>query len=71
MPQKSQKAKLILDSAKKEQLQRIANSRKAPLREVQRASILLRYSEGIPIVSGIGKGTKTGIGGSFVNQDRA
>jgi transposase len=50
MPQKSQKAKLILDSQEKEQLQRIANSRKAPLREVQRASILLRYSEGIPII---------------------
>jgi len=50
MPQKSQKTKLILDSEKKEQLQRIANSRKAPLREVQRASILLRYSEGIPII---------------------
>jgi transposase len=50
MPQKSRKAKLILDSAKKEQLQRIVNSRKAPLREVQRASILLRYSEGIPII---------------------
>ena len=50
MPQKNQKAKLILDSEKKEQLQRIANSRKAPLREVQRASILLRYSEGIPII---------------------
>jgi hypothetical protein len=50
MPQKSHKAKLILDSAKKEQLQRIANSRKAPLREVQRASILLRYSENIPII---------------------
>src|SRR3990170_6650042 len=50
MPQKSQKAKLILDSAKKEQLQRIANSRKAPLREVQRASILLQYSQGIPII---------------------
>jgi len=49
MPQKSQKAKLILDPAKKEQLQRIANSRKAFLREVQRANILLRYSEGIPI----------------------
>src|SRR4030066_646383 len=50
MPQKSQKAKLILDPEKKEQLQRIANSRKAPLREVQRASILLRYSESIPII---------------------
>lgn len=50
MPRKSQKAKLILDREKKEQLQQIANSRKAPLREVQRANILLRYSEGTPII---------------------
>jgi len=50
MPKQSQKAKLILTPEKKEQLQRIANSRKAPLREVQRANILLRYSEGIPII---------------------
>jgi len=50
MPKKSQKAKLILSPEKKDQLQRIANSRKAPLREVQRANILLRYSEGIPII---------------------
>jgi hypothetical protein len=39
MPKKSQKAKLILSPENKEQLQRIANSRKAPLREVQRANI--------------------------------
>lgn len=50
MPKKSQKAKLILTPEKKEQLQRIASSRKAPLREVQRANILLRYSESIPII---------------------
>jgi transposase len=50
MPKKSQKAKLILSPQKKEQLRRIANSRKAPLREVQRANILLRYAEGIPII---------------------
>jgi transposase len=50
MPRKSQKAKLILSQEKKEQLQQIANSRKAPLREVQRANILLRYAEGIPIM---------------------
>ena len=49
MPKKSQKANLILSPEKKEQLERIVNSRKAPLREVQRASILCRYSEGIPI----------------------
>ncbi len=49
MPRKSQKAKLILDEGQKEQLNKISQSRKAPIREVQRANILLRYSEGIPI----------------------
>jgi transposase len=49
MPRKSQKAKLILGEEQKEQLQKISQSRKAPIREVQRANILLRYSEGIPI----------------------
>ncbi len=41
---------MIIEPEKKEQLQQITNSRKAPVREVQRANILLRYSEGIPIV---------------------
>ncbi len=50
MPRKSQKEKLILSQEKKDRLQQIANSRKAPLREVQRANILLRYAEGIPIM---------------------
>ena len=50
MPRKSQKAKLILDQEMKEQLQQNANSRTAPVREVQRANILLRYAEGMPIV---------------------
>ncbi|MHB8277779.1 MAG: helix-turn-helix domain-containing protein, partial [Candidatus Humimicrobiaceae bacterium] len=49
MPRKSRKTKLILDEKQKEQLSKISQSRKAPLREVQRANILLRYSEGIPI----------------------
>ncbi len=49
MPRKSQKAKLVLDQEMKDHLQQIANSRKSPLREVQRANILLRYSEGISI----------------------
>ena len=51
MPRKSQRAKLVLDQEKKEHLQQIANSRKSPLRGVQRASILLRYSEGMSIRS--------------------
>jgi len=50
MPRKSQKAKLILSQEEKEQLEQIANARKAPLREVQRANILLRYAEGMPIM---------------------
>ena len=49
MPCKSQKAKLILDQEMKEQLQQIANSRTAPVREVQRANILLGYAEGMPL----------------------
>jgi transposase len=49
MSRKSQKEKLILDQEKKEKLQLLASSRTEPVREVQRANILLRYSEGIPI----------------------
>ena len=47
MPRKSQKAKLILSKETHEQLQKIAQSRTSPVREVQRANILLRYSEGM------------------------
>jgi len=46
MPRKSQKAKLIFDEKQKEQLKAISQSRKAPIREVQRSKILLQYSEG-------------------------
>ena len=49
MPRKSQKAKLVLDEKQKEQLKTISQSRKAPIREAQRANILLRYSEDIPV----------------------
>jgi transposase len=49
MPRRSQKAKLVLNEEQKAHLQQIANSRKSPLREVQRANILLQYSEGISI----------------------
>jgi len=38
-----------MSDAKKEQLKQIANSRKLPLREIQRANILLRYSDGMAI----------------------
>ena len=46
MPRKSQKAKLILTKEQQEQLQKTVQSRKAPIREVQRTNILLRYVEG-------------------------
>ena len=49
MPRKSQKAKLIFNEKQKEQLKTLSQSRKAPIREVQRANILLRYSEDIPV----------------------
>jgi len=49
MPRKSQRDKLVLTQEQKEHLQQIANSRKLPLREVQRANILLQYSEGVSI----------------------
>jgi len=49
MSRKSQKAKLILGEENEEQLRHLVKSRKAPVRKAQRASIILRYSEGIPI----------------------
>ena len=49
MPRISQRAKLVLEPEQKERLQQLANSRKAPMREVQRANILLKYSEGMSI----------------------
>ena len=41
MPRKAQRAKLAMSQEGKEQLKQIANSRKLPLREIQRANILL------------------------------
>jgi len=49
MPRKTQKAKLVLSKEQQEDLKKTVQSRKAPIREVQRANILLRYSEGMPI----------------------
>jgi len=49
MPRKTQKAKLVLSKEQQEELKKTVQSRKAPIREVQRAHILLRYSEGMPI----------------------
>lgn len=50
MSRKSERAMLVLNEGQRSNLLSIANSRKAPLREVQRAKILLHYSEGMPIV---------------------
>ena len=49
MPRKTQKAKLVLSKEQEAELRKTVQSRKAPIREVQRANILLRYSEGMPI----------------------
>ena len=49
MPRGSQKAKLTLSKEARDQLQKTAQSRTSPVREVQRANILLRYSEGMSI----------------------
>ena len=49
MPRKTQKAKLVLSKEQEAELKKTVQSRKAPIREVQRANILLRYSEGMPI----------------------
>lgn len=42
----SKRAKLILSEEDKKELQIIAQSRKSPMREIQRANILLKYAEG-------------------------
>jgi transposase len=51
MPRKSQRAKLELEESQSQELISLSQSRTAPLREVQRASILLKYAEGKTIVS--------------------
>jgi len=51
MPRKSQRAKLELEESQRQELISLSQSRTAPLREVQRASILLKYAEGKTIVS--------------------
>ena len=43
MPRKTQKAKLVLSKEQQEELKKTVQSGKAPIREVQRANILLRY----------------------------
>ncbi|HHD56104.1 MAG TPA: helix-turn-helix domain-containing protein, partial [Desulfobulbaceae bacterium] len=49
MARKTKRAKLQLTQEQRSQLERLSQSRKAPLREVQRAKILLLYSDHVPI----------------------
>ncbi len=49
MARKTKRAKLLLTKEQRAQLERLSKSRKAPLREVQRAKILLHYSDQKPI----------------------
>jgi transposase len=49
MARKTKRAKLLLTKEQRAQLERLSKSRKAPLREVQRAKILLYYSDQKPI----------------------
>jgi len=49
MARKTKRAKLLLTKEQRAQLERLSKSRKAPLREVQRAKILLQYSDQVPL----------------------
>jgi transposase len=51
MPRKTKRPKLQLDEGQRLELLKISQSRTATIREVQRAGILLRYSDGIAISS--------------------
>jgi transposase len=51
MPRKSHRPKLQLDERQRQELQKIRQSRTAPIREVQRAAILLKYAHGETISS--------------------
>jgi transposase len=51
MPRKSNRPKLKLAEAEREKLSKLSQSRTAPRREVERASILLKYAEGKNISS--------------------
>ena len=54
MSRTSARSRLVLEESKLKELQKIASSRTAPLREIQRAKILIMYSENKSI-SGIEK----------------
>jgi len=50
MARKTKRAKLLLTKEQRGHLEQLSRSRKAPLREIQRAKILLHYSNQVPIV---------------------
>jgi len=49
MARKTKRAKLVLTEEQRTQLDQLSKSRKAPLREIQRATILVLYADGLPI----------------------
>lgn len=49
MARKTKRAKLLLTREQRSRLEQLSKSRKAPLREVQRAKMLLYYSDQVPI----------------------
>ena len=49
MPRKCELPNLIFNDEQKQLLITISRSRTKPVREVQRAKILLKYADGIPI----------------------
>lgn len=51
MPRKTKRAKLQLDENNRQKLMKISQSRTAPIREVQRATILFKYADGENISS--------------------
>ena len=50
MARKTKRAPLVLTEDQRQKLTSLAGSRTASKREVERAGILLRYAEGIPIL---------------------
>ena len=50
MARKTKRAPLILSAKERNKLEQLSKSRKAPLREIQRANILLQYADSLPIL---------------------
>ena len=50
MARKTERAPLVLTEEQRQELTSLAGSQTASMREVERARILLSYSEGIPIL---------------------